>query len=112
MSELNFLHAIKLSESISLSDIHLSKLRVLKNLIISGIKCGSVSINLNDPARDARHLKRYVFGQELFVQSKFLFSFDPYKFLSFLCKAKQSCKIYFVLQNCVCFRFDFFFHDR
>ena len=43
----------------------------------SGVKCDKVSINLNDPARDARHLKRYVFCQALFAKSRYLFSFDP-----------------------------------
>ena len=61
MSELNFRLAIKLSKSINLSDIHLSKLCLLYKLIIRGIKCDNVNINLNDPARDASHLKRYVF---------------------------------------------------
>ena len=28
----------------------------------SGIKCDKVSINLNDPARDDRHLESYVFS--------------------------------------------------
>ena len=58
MSKLNFLHAIKLSESINLSVIHLIKLCLLKNL--SGIIGDMDGINLNDPTRDARHLKRYV----------------------------------------------------
>lgn len=43
----------------------------------SGDKCDKVSINLNDPTRDARHLKRYVFCQALFAESRHLFSFDP-----------------------------------
>ena len=61
MSELNFLHAIKPSKSINLSDIHLSKLFLLRKLIIRGIKCDNVSMNLNDPTRDASHRRRYVF---------------------------------------------------
>ena len=42
----------------------------------------------------------------------FFFSFDPYRFLPFLCKTKASCKIYLVLQECVFFRFKMFFHNR
>ena len=43
----------------------------------------------------------------------FLFSIDPYRILSFLCKTKPSCEIYLVLQECVFFRFkNFFFHKR
>ena len=40
-----------------------------------------------------------------FVESKFLFSFDPDRFLSFLCKTKPSCEIHLVLHKCVFFRF-------
>ena len=51
--------------------------------------------NLNDLTGDARHMKGYVFREILFVQSKVLFSFNPYRFLSFLCKTKLSCKFFF-----------------
>ena len=74
----------------------------------SGVKCDNVSINLNDPARDARHLKRYVCSEALFVESQFLFSFDPERFLSFLCKTKPSCEINLVLHKRVFFRFKLF----
>ena len=74
----------------------------------SGVKYEKISINLNDPARDARHLKRYVFSKALYVESKFLFSFDPDRFLSFLCKTKPSCEINLVLHKCVFFRFKLF----
>ena len=75
--EIILVHAISLSEFISLSVIHLIKLYLLYNVMKSGVKCDKVSINLNDPARDARHLKRYVFCQALFAESRYLFSFDP-----------------------------------
>ena len=67
-----------------------------------------VSINLNDPASDARHLKRYVFRWALFVESKFLLKCDPERFLSFLCKTKPCCEIYLVLHEGVFFRFKLF----
>ena len=59
--------------------------------------------NLNDLTGDARHMKRYVFREILFVQSKVLFSFNPYRFLSFLCKTKLSCEFFSVLHECIFF---------
>ena len=50
------------SELSNLSVTYLIKLCLLQKLTKSGIKCDKVSIKLNDPARDARHLKRYVFS--------------------------------------------------
>ena len=60
--------------------------------MLSGVKCDKMRINLNDLARDARHLKRYVFAP-----SKVPFSFDPKRFLSFLRKTKPSFEFYLVL---------------
>ena len=42
------------------------------NILMSVLlKCLKAILNLNDPARDACHLKRYGFSKALFVQSKF-----------------------------------------
>ena len=59
--------------------------------------------NFNDLTGDARHMKRYVFREILFVQSKVLFSFNPDRFLSFLCKTKLSCEFFLVSQECTFF---------
>ena len=85
MKEIILLHAIRLSESINFSVIHLIKSHLCLLQMSSGVVCDTVRINLSDLTRDARPLKRYVFSY--FVQSKpILFSaFDPATFLSFLC---------------------------
>ena len=62
MIEIILLHAIRLSELSNLSVTYLIKFCLLLKLTESGIKCDKVSINLNDPARDDRYLKRYVFS--------------------------------------------------
>ena len=77
-----------------------------------GIKCDKVSLNFNNAAKDACHLKRYVLSYALFVQSKFLFWFDQHRFFSFLCKTKPFCHIVLVLHECVFFRVKIFFHNR
>ena len=65
--------------------------------MLSGIKCDKLRINLNDLARDARHLKRYAFREALFVCFMVPFLFDPDRFLSFFCKTKPSCEFNFEL---------------
>ena len=59
--------------------------------------------NLNDLTGDAHHMKRYVFRETLFAQSKVLFSFNPDRFLFFFCKTKLSCELFLVLQECIFF---------
>ena len=59
--------------------------------------------NFNDLTGDARHMKRYVFREILFVQSKVLFSFNPDRFLSFLCKTKLSCVFFWCRRNVLSF---------
>ena len=97
MKEIILLHAIRLSESINLSVMHLIKLCLLQ--MWSGIKYDKVRLNFNDLARDARHLKRYVLVNHslFFVHSKVVLLFDPVRFLSFLCKTKLSCEFNMVL---------------
>ena len=61
MEEIILLRAIRLSELSNLSVTHLIKLCLLQKFNKSEIKWDKVSINLNDHARDTRHLKMYAF---------------------------------------------------
>ena len=51
-----------LSEFSNLSDTYLIKFCLLQKLMKSGVKGDKVSINFNDPVRDACHVKRDVFS--------------------------------------------------
>ena len=62
MKEIILLHAIRLSEFSNLSVTYLIKFCLLQKLMKRGVKCDKVSINFNDPARDACHVKRDVFS--------------------------------------------------
>ena len=60
--EIILLYAIRLSEFSNLSVTYLITFCLLLKLMESEIKCDKASINLNDPVRADRHLKRYVFS--------------------------------------------------
>ena len=60
MKEIIFLPTIRLSESINLNVINLIQLHLLE--MFCGIKCDQVRTNVNDITRDARYMRRYVFG--------------------------------------------------
>ena len=75
-------------------------------LIVSGIKCDKVSINLNDPARDAHHMRWYVFsGSTLRRNPSFCSNStqtDSYHFV-----VKLSVLVKFISQGKIVFSFVF-----